>query len=395
MFDKSLINFIRTHLDEDVLQLILHQDKFPNIDIRQAVKCIEGHRKLKNKLPAWANFHDVMIPDPVMVEQASSYETALYKTRFIPSGDSIILDMSGGLGVDTSLFASATTNTVHYLEKDIERAKLASYNFSAMGLYNIKTHQGTAETEGLNLIKEISPDLIFIDPDRRALNKKRSYFIEDSTPNIINLLPQIKAINKKSDILIKLSPMIDIRYLKQALKQDYDLHILSLNRECKELLVHITAHTSNQIYTIELFKNSSFILEGSSSQTQKPICLPKTLPYLYDLYPSVGKVGIECFPCFSEKVVQPHPNTHLYFSEELIEDFPGRKFRIIHTFQWQKSLLKELRGKQMNIIVKNLPMTPEGLAKELKISDGGTLYLFCFPLGEKGRRHILVAERIG
>ena len=116
---------------------------------------------------------------------------------------------------------------------------------------------------------------------------------------------------------------------------------------------------------------------------------------MYDLYPAIAKVGIEHFPTLSNKVHQPHRHTHLYFSENLLEDFPGRKFKVINSFQWQKSLLKELKGRQFNVIVKNLSVTPESLIKELKIKDGGDLYLFCFSLGDKGKRQIIIAERIG
>lgn len=378
------------------MQLILHQNKYPSIDIRQAVKCIEGRRKLEKKLPLWATFQDVVIPDPVMVEQASSYETALYKTRFVPSSDSVILDLSGGLGVDSSLFSGATKNKVHYLEKAPERVALASHNFAAMELSNIVPHQGTAEVEGLELIKTLSPDLIFVDPDRRAHSQKRSYFIEDSTPNIAKLLPEIRSVSPKSEILIKLSPMIDLTYLRQVLGRCCDIHVLSLNRECKELLVHFTSRQDEgQLYAVELFKDSSFILQGVASRGVSPSCTPTISPYLYDLYPSVAKIGIEHFPTLLDKIHQPHRHTHLYFSEEFLRGFPGRKFKVTNSFQWQKSLLKELKGRQFNVIVKNLPITPEVLAKELKIKDGGDLYLFCFSLGDKGKRQVIIAERIG
>ena len=396
MFSKSLTDFVTAHMNDDVMQLILHQDKYPDIDIRQAVKCIVGRRKLQKKLPTWAAFPDVVIIDPIMVEQASGYETALYKTRFVPSSDSTVLDLSGGLGVDSSLFASATQNKVYYLEKYPERVALASHNFSAMGLNNIVPHQGTAEVEGLELIRALSPDLIFVDPDRRAHSQKRSYFIEDSTPNIAELLPEIQSVSPKSEILIKMSPMIDLTYLRQVLRVECDLHVLSLNRECKELLVHITHRKdSSSLYAIELFRDSSFILQGEMTRGGSPSCTLTISPYMYDLYPAIAKVGIEHFPTLSNKVHQPHRHTHLYFSENLLEDFPGRKFKVINSFQWQKSLLKELKGRQFNVIVKNLSVTPESLIKELKIKDGGDLYLFCFSLGDKGKRQIIIAERIG
>ncbi|MDO4695673.1 hypothetical protein [Porphyromonas sp.] len=398
MFDKSLIDFVHRHADADIIQLILHKDKYPDIDVRQAVKCIEGLRKLQKKLPLWAKHRDVMVPDPVMVEQASSYETALYKTRFVPSHNSVILDMSGGLGIDTSLFSSVTVNKTHYLEKDPDRAHLASHNFSILGLSNIETHVGVAEEEGIDLIKRYLPELIFIDPDRRAQDKKRSFFIEDSTPNIRELIPKITSIHPSCHILIKLSPMIDISYLKEAIKTNFDIHVVSSDRECKELLVHIRSNDSKKqqkIFAIELFKTSTFYLQTTPNKGEKPIYKDQLGKFIYDLYPSVAKIGLEYFFNFSSQVSQVHPNTHLYFSDRFIESFPGRKFEVISSFAWGKKAIKELKEKEFNVIVKNLNTSPEKVIKDFKIKEGGEDYLFCFSMGNTTQKQLIIARRLG
>lgn len=398
LFTPDFIDFVSSHLEVDPLRLALQQKKYPHIDLRSAVKCIEGWRKLSKKLPQWAIYADVLIPDPVMVEQASSHETALYKTRFVPrdTDTATIVDLSGGLGVDSSLFAQVQGSSIHYLDKSPSRVALARHNFSALGLPNISTHTGSAEVEGLALVSQLTPDLVYIDPDRRADISRRTYYIEDSTPNILTLLPLIRQKSPLSTILIKLSPMVDISYIESALSAyPMSIHVLSLQRECKELLVHIAPrYTHTEITAVELFKTHTTLLQTDLKTSLKPQCTTEILPYLYDLYPSISKIGLNLYPALAEKVSQPHPLTHLYFSDQELEDFPGRGFKVIEAFPWQKSRLKELKGRQFNIISKNTGLSPQDLSRDLKVKDGGDLYLFCFALGDKGKRHFAIAERL-
>ena len=108
---------------------------------------------------------EVFVPEAVVVEQSSSPETAAYKSQFVPT-DGTVLDLSGGMGADSFAFAKVA-KAVTYLELSQERAELAAHNFKALGCGNICCHTGAAEVEGLALVKELQPDLIYLDPDRR------------------------------------------------------------------------------------------------------------------------------------------------------------------------------------------------------------------------------------
>lgn len=398
-FDRAFIDFVYKNQNEDTYSLLLQRDRYPHFDLSDVARCIDGRKKLTKKLPSWAAHADVLIPDPVMVEQASTQETALYKTRLVPKADSTILDMSGGLGVDTSLFATATQGTVHYLERNPERTELARHNFSVMGYSNITTHQGDAEVEGLHLIRTYHPDLVFVDPDRRpGESRQRSFLIEESSPDMRTLLPQIFESNPDTEVLIKLSPMIDIAYIESIWGQECGIHIVSLQRECKELLVHIAPRCTDirGLHIVELQREHTYLLRSdrTNERVQSRVS-PQVGKYLYDLYPSVAKAGIDAFPEFAAKVTHPHEHTHLFFSEELIPDFPGRKFEVIESLPWRKQLTSRLKGQKFNVVVKNLPTSPEAFIKTVGIKEGGeSRFLFLYASGDKADRHLIIAHRL-
>ena len=71
-------------------------------------------------------------------------------------------------------------------------------------------------------------------------------------------------------------------------------------------------------------------------------------------------------------------NSHLFLSDELKEDFPGRTFAIDAVTTMNKRQLRQtLSGmKQANIAVRNFPLSVAELRKRLKLSDGGDTYIF-------------------
>lgn len=74
-----------------------------------------------------------------------------------------------------------------------------------------------------------------------------------------------------------------------------------------------------------------------------------------------------------------HPNTHLYTSNEFVEDFPGR---VLETENVGPKSVK--KGEQYNIISKNYPLKPEDIKKKYKLKDGGNQYLI-FTQSQKGK----------
>jgi hypothetical protein len=88
-------------------------------------------------------------------------------------------------------------------------------------------------------------------------------------------------------------------------------------------------------------------------------------------------------------------NSHLFLSDQLISDFPGRCFQIesvcsVNEFLASRSSFLEkthLASKCANITVRNFPLSVAELRKRLKLSEGGSTYIFATTLANG--KHVL------
>ena len=166
------------------------------------------------------------------MEQCSSEHTASYKSK-ICSGESCI-DLTGGLGIDSFFISKSFKYTIH-CEKDLELQFIAQHNFDCL--------QAKVEsnfTDGIEYLKHTYQifDLIYIDPSRRNENNTKVVKLEQYTPNIIlhlNLL-----LDKGKKILVKTSPLLDIKQAIEQLPQLKEIHVISVNNECKECCFLLT-----------------------------------------------------------------------------------------------------------------------------------------------------------
>ena len=88
-------------------------------------------------------------------------------------------------------------------------------------------------------------------------------------------------------------------------------------------------------------------------------------------------------------------NSHLFASDEKIEDFPGRSFRIkaVSSFN-KKELKRQLAGiAKANIATRNFPLSVAELRKRLKLKDGGDTYIFATTLSDESHV-LLICEKL-
>ncbi len=254
----TLSDFIVEHSSEDTSRLILNRSKWPDIDVEAAVTAIECRRKIRTKLPEWYNLPELVYPDRISSEQASSSYTASYKASVAErilleeaqrtSEESScnkhfrIADLTGGLGVDSLAF-SRVSGKVLYNEMDAKKASAATHNFPLLGATNIVvTNYCVSEDSPFwNVLRDFNPDLIFLDPARRSETGNKVFLLEDCSPDVLTLLPQIFSIT--GNLLLKLSPMADISMLVNRLQEHggrtKEVHIVATGGECKELLLWV------------------------------------------------------------------------------------------------------------------------------------------------------------
>lgn len=381
----ELLRFVYDHREDDVRQLAFHKDKYAGIILPVALDAIQARQKLKRKFPEWAAHPDFFVPHSVMVEQASSLETARYKERFVRDKSWVVLDMSGGLGGDSYALAEKAA-TVHYMDISEERKAIAEHNFKVLGRENIICHSGAAEREGLDLAEGVQPDLIFIDPDRRPEHKGRVFLLEDALPDITELLPRLLTLVPKIELLVKLSPVIDIDYLKERLPFVFDTHMLGVRREAKELIIHVHPNARYELHAIEMLGNHTLLLRSDEQDHDIAISSDIGL-YMYDLYPTIAKIGLEHFNTV-QRVWKPDKHTHLFFSDDFIGSFPGRKFRVLEHNMGDRRWLKRISKEPLHLVVKNIPVQTDQLRRQFKIREGGSKFLFAYGRSDKKTQYI-------
>ncbi|MEP2023397.1 MAG: SAM-dependent methyltransferase [Reichenbachiella sp.] len=385
----DVLEFIQTHLNDDPVALVLQSKKIPDLPIREIAAQIQSRKKAQLKLPEWFANQEIIFPHGVSMEQCSSEETAKYKASLV-EGKSLA-DLTGGFGIDL-FYLSRQFKKANYIERSEELVALAKHNFGQLGKDNVSFFNQTAEEY---LAEEKEPaSLYFIDPARRDESNQKVFQIEDCTPDLNLIVPML--LERKAEVLIKLSPLLDIHLALEVLPNVKEVHIVSVKNDCKELLFRIVPNYSGPVNRIaaNLTKDEMDVFEFSEAQENESPVFSQPLNFLYEPNASIMKAGGFNAVSNAYSVNKLHRNSHLYTSEKFVEDFPGRSFRIIDQTVLNKKKLKPFlpQGKA-NITVRNYPMTVKEIRKKTGINEGGEIYLFATTLMD-GSLTVLVCKKV-
>ena len=393
--NQATLDFIHEHAEADVRQLALQGTKNPEVDLTFALDQIAGRQKAKTKLPSWAAIDGIVYPPHLSMEQCSSEQTAQYKANVAKdtkgSGTSVsFVDLTGGFGVDTAFISQGFQRAV-YVERQPQLCAISSENFKLLGLNHIEV----ICADGVDYLHQLDhADLIYIDPARRDDHGGRTYGIADCTPNVLELRDEL--LQKADRIMLKLSPMLDWRKAVEDLGNVSEVHIVSVDNECKELLIILCNGLTRTntggvcVVCVNLLSNGDHEIfafnQDDSPFSSVFVRCPK---YLFEPNASIMKAG--CFTLLEQRfgVAQLDKNSHLFVSDIDICDFPGRRFFIEKTTSMNKRELKAALADidRANITVRNFPMSVAELRKRLKLKDGGDLYLFATTIA--GHQHQL------
>lgn len=324
------------------------------------------------------------------------------------------VDLTGGFGVDFSYIASRLGVKSMYVERLAHLCEAAKENFGRLGLMNaiVKNGDGievlhsfaskkeAAASDSLGITEDQSQSLlktnlglklIFIDPARRDDAGNKVVSLKDCTPDVTLL--QEEMLSKADYVIIKLSPMLDWHRAVSELNCVKEVHIISVNNECKELLLVLSARNMGNLRIYCVNDAQSFVcdeLDMESSSVKIALSTLEEMQYLYEPNASLMKAG--CFSVLSERygARMLSKNSHLFVSREPIAVFPGRSFRIIAVSSFNKKELKRhLSGiTKANIAIRNFPLSVAELRKRLKLKDGGETYIFATTLSDES--HVLV-----
>lgn len=330
------------------------------------------------------------------------------------SEETEFVDLTGGFGVDFSYIASRLGVKSMYVERQAHLCEAAKENFGRLGLKNaiVKNGDGievlhsfaskkeAAASDSLGITEDQSQSLlktnlglklIFIDPARRDDAGNKVVSLKDCTPDVTLL--QEEMLLKADYVIIKLSPMLDWHRAVSELNCVQEVHIISVNNECKELLLVLSARNMGNLRIYCVNDAQSFVcdeLDMESSSVKIALSTLEEMQYLYEPNASLMKAG--CFGVLSERydARMLSKNSHLFVSQAPIEAFPGRSFRIIAISSFNKKELKRhLSGiTKANIATRNFPLSVAELRKRLKLKDGGEIYIFATTLSDES--HVLM-----
>lgn len=380
--DTEILQFARTHRDEDPLKLLLQQKKYPQMDMRKVVQQIEGQRQASTKWPTLALCDEFLFPPKLNREQSSSEATARYKAQLVTSwGGDTVADLTGGMGID-SLFMAKVTETVDYCEHNEELCQLTAYNFSILQQNNIRCHSGDS-LEWLKNETDTIYNTIYIDPARRDDKGHKVAAFEDCTPNILDNLALF--LNHCKHLLVKASPMIDIHSALQQLGDVSDVHIVALGGECKEVLFCIDNNINREtrIHCVELRGDfSPVVFTLTEEENAKASFATQMGKYLYEPHATLMKSG--CFNCISQwfGIKKLARNTHLYTSDTFLENFPGRTFQVLQEVK-PKDVTRLISERKAHVVTRNYPTEAAVLQKKLGLKEGGDIFVIGSTIGSR------------
>ena len=471
--NDNVKDFIKKHLNDDVNKLAL--SKFPEgVDKQFVIRQIQARQVLSKKLPSWAENDELIFPKKLSLEQCSSELTAKYKTSLSAklhemirkgfSADScnladekeigadscdlvdkkrILVDLTGGMGVDTA-FLSDNFDKTFYVEMQEELCDIARHNFKILDK-NIEVVNDNAE-HFLTTCDEV--DCIYLDPARRDEYGRKMVSLHDCSPDVVELHDIL--LKKANKILVKVSPMLDIEMIKKELTDITEIHVVAVRNECKEILVICQrdnettrqqeletqrrkdaktqsgensatlslcdSATSLTISATDLREDWNFSFTEDEERDAQWTLADNVGKYLYE--PGVACMKAGCFKLLSQKykLDKLHRNSHLYTSDDLVPNFPGRIFEVECAVPFDKKTKKEItsicqqatdNGQQTleessklkaqgsrlkaSVAVRNFPLSADELRKNLGLQDGNDFYIFGTTM--KGEKKVVVLTK--
>lgn len=380
-YTDALKQFVQDHQTEGSAHLLFAYSGKTDFDLKAAVQQIHSRQKARHKLPSWTANQEILFPVSLSLEQASSEETARFKSALV-KGKSMI-DLTGGFGVDT-FFLSENFEKAVYCERNSELAAIVRHNFDLLKPSKFEIVEG----DSLAYFSKSGEvfDLTYVDPARRGDHNQKLYKLADCEPDVVN---NWSLLQSKSDaILIKASPMLDIKQALTEIPEVQKVWVISVKNEVKEVLLlweKGKEAVERQIRTVDLQsdgpKEFSFTYEEEESSES---IFGEVGQYLIEPYASVLKAG--AFRSFGKRfgLKKLHPNSHLFTCENLVPVIPGRIFEGVKEISNPKKELKQMfpTGK-VNVIIRNYALSADELKKKYRLKDGGNDFLIGTKVGER------------
>lgn len=392
-FSQQERQFIQEHQHEEAATIMLQAKRYPHLPVQELVQQIQARQKAAQKLPVWVNHPEVVFPVAVSVEQSSSDVAAQFKASLVAGA--LLVDLTGGFGVDSFYFAKRFTKVVH-VEQNAELQEIAQHNFTLLQAQNIQSAHTTAE----DFLHEFdgTADIIYLDPARRGGTNEKLHLLQDCSPDVLHLLPLL--LSKAKAVLLKTSPMLDIDLALEQLQHVAKVWVVAVQNEVKEVL-YLLQREAPQPDQVERIAVNLLTAGGAQELTltkadeeSAKVTYSDPAGFVYEPNAAILKAGAYRFLNQHLHLYKLHPNSHLYTSPTLVPDFPGRSFRCLGVSRYnRKELLRQLLDKQANITVRNFPESVADIRRKTGIREGGPTYLL-FTTDMHQKPVVLICQKV-
>ena len=385
--DEDFWSWVKQHIADDPLALRL---KFAGSnsmgELSAAITQIECRRKFGKKLAQTLEaFPEFYFPSTLAGEQSTSDALAAYHAILVRA-DEPAVDFTAGLGIDALHMASIASNVLA-VERQPALAEALEYNAKGLGVTNLtalacdcRDYIAQAVDLGLHF------GTAFIDPARRAADGSRVFALADCEPDVVALLPSIAKLAKR--LVIKMSPMLDVSHtIAELTPKPNRIIALGTPTECKELIAVVdfdfdVDQTLIEATTIAADGTASTFAFTAAQERETPMpeasAAVKPGDYVYEASPALMKTGAFKLVASRYGLNIFHANTKLFYSSELVKDFPGRAYKVEEVIPYASGEIKRFKRRHpaANVAVRNFPISADALRKKLGISDAGPLRLY-------------------
>lgn len=377
IFNDDFLAFRKEHRDRVDQSLILRFGKSAIEKNWAAALLVE--KSLAGKLDAeWFELGFVC-PVKKWAEQCSSWKTAQIKASLL-SPNQQVTDLTGGLGIDSIAFATIAQH-IQYAEKSQSLCEYFEQNIQRLQIENISTFH----RDGLNCIPESSADniVLYADPDRRGKDGRRLVDPESMSPPWSSLR---ELANQGHSLIIKFSPLHDLKRLISEHPQADAIHLTEFNGECKEILAEWQAPPDRRSRLFIHREEQTIKLDIKQIHSAAPDIAAEPSSFLFIPSPALMKAGPWDWFCRIFNIKKLASNTHIFTSTEPKPGFPGRQFRLLQPFH------KRIGLKAATVISLNHPLSANQIRERYRLKEDESICLIAFRDGG-GKSKMWIAEK--
>ncbi|HWR00458.1 MAG TPA: hypothetical protein VN371_01235 [Chlorobaculum sp.] len=382
LLGPGVLALIDAHANDDPSAFAMRFHGRTDLPVRAMAEQIACRQKAAGKLPSLSQYP--LLYTRLGLEQASGERAAEWKAGLM-SGHRII-DLTGGLGIDTIFFARRFAEVVS-CERDEVLAALAACNRRAIGVTNVQSIVG----DSVRILDGFSDDFfdwVFVDPARREQGG-RSVGLEATSPDVVGLHDLM--LRKAPRVCVKASPALETSGLEKKLPALSSIVVVSVEGECKEILLMLDrSHLAGSRPTVRAvcLDAGAFEIASPAGGEQERLVSPSPGSWLYEPDAAIIKARLSGELARNLDLGFLNHTVDYLTSNSLVEPFPGRSFRVEECLPFKpKSFMSELERRgisKASIQRRDFPLSVEELRKKYRLGESSERYLFFTKDGSGG-----------